>query len=164
MVLDLRKIFLNDGSSMPVSATFDFSDVEFFGGYPLKQPLEMTGKIENRAGVVSIACDCNGAYTAPCDRCAVECTVPFSIPFVQTLVCEREQEDDEDLLLLKDYKLDLQDLCYNEVIPNLPTKHLCKASCKGVCPICGKNLNDGACACATKTTDPRLASLGDLLK
>ena len=41
----------------------------------------------------------------------------------------------------------------------LPTKVLCKDDCKGLCPVCGKNLNEGSCSCINENTDPRLEAL-----
>lgn len=36
-----------------------------------------------------------------------------------------------------------------EIILDYPIKPLCKSSCKGLCPKCGRNLNEGGCNCAT---------------
>lgn len=41
----------------------------------------------------------------------------------------------------------------------LPTKVLCRDDCKGLCPVCGKNLNEGSCSCINENTDPRLEAL-----
>lgn len=164
MVLDLNRIFLNEGESLPVSARFDFGKVEFFGGYPLKKPVKVEGTVKNRAGVVELRLVCTVSYTAPCDRCYVETTAEYKIPVVKTLVTERENEDDDELMLLKDRKLDLEELCYEEVIPRLPMKHLCREDCKGVCQKCGKDLNEGDCDCKKEIADPRFRKLGDLLK
>ena len=42
-------------------------------------------------------------------------------------------------------------------------KVLCRDDCRGLCPKCGKNLNEGPCGC-TKDGDPRLAVLSRLLE
>lgn len=41
----------------------------------------------------------------------------------------------------------------------VPTKVLCRDDCKGLCPVCGKNLNEGQCSCASDDIDPRLEAL-----
>ena len=61
-------------------------------------------------------------------------------------------------------KLDVDGLIYSEVVVNLPMKHLCKDDCEGICPKCGKDLNEGDCGCPAKEIDPRLQALADLLK
>ena len=44
----------------------------------------------------------------------------------------------------------------------LPVKPLCRPDCRGLCPECGKNLNEGACGCSRDSGDPRLAALRQL--
>jgi len=36
-----------------------------------------------------------------------------------------------------------------EIILDYPLKPLCKPDCKGLCPQCGANLNEGGCTCGT---------------
>ena len=64
--------------------------------------------------------------------------------------------------LKPDGKLDLSQLALEDVFLSLPSKLLCKEDCKGICPQCGKNLNEGPCGCK-KEVDPRLAALLDFL-
>jgi len=40
---------------------------------------------------------------------------------------------------------------------------LCDEDCKGLCPKCGQDLNQGQCGCVTKEIDPRLAVLQKFL-
>lgn len=37
-----------------------------------------------------------------------------------------------------------------EILLDLPIKPLCRQDCKGLCPVCGKNLNEGPCVCKHK--------------
>ena len=45
----------------------------------------------------------------------------------------------------------------------LPSRDLCSEDCRGFCPKCGKDLNEGNCDCDTKEIDPRLAVLKKFL-
>jgi uncharacterized protein len=45
---------------------------------------------------------------------------------------------------------------------NMDSRLICSEDCKGVCPRCGKDLNQGSCSCE-KEVDPRLAALKQLL-
>ena len=45
---------------------------------------------------------------------------------------------------------------------NMPTKILCKPDCKGICKVCGKNLNEGDCGCDQFVPDPRMAAIKDI--
>lgn len=53
-------------------------------------------------------------------------------------------------------------LAWEEFLLALPVKPLCKDSCKGLCPVCGNNLNNESCSCAKEQGDPRLAVLRNL--
>jgi len=46
----------------------------------------------------------------------------------------------------------------------VPMKPLCGESCKGMCPVCGVNLNTGTCPGHPAWVDPRLAALEQLKK
>lgn len=45
------------------------------------------------------------------------------------------------------------------LIISLPDRPLCREDCKGLCPVCGKNLNEGPCGCKVEAVDPRLEAL-----
>jgi uncharacterized protein len=55
--------------------------------------------------------------------------------------------------------LDVAGLLRSETLLALPMKPLCRADCRGLCPVCGGNRNVTPCACEVRTVDPRLASL-----
>lgn len=64
--------------------------------------------------------------------------------------------------MVEDMHFDLDELLREDILLSLPTKVLCKSDCKGLCPMCGADLNNGPCGCK-KPVDPRLAVLQDLL-
>ena len=43
-------------------------------------------------------------------------------------------------------------------------KILCKEDCKGLCSVCGKDLNEGKCDCDTFVPDPRMAAIMDIFR
>ena len=51
-----------------------------------------------------------------------------------------------------------------QFVLSLPMKPLCRHECKGLCAVCGTNLNRGACDCKRDWEDPRLAPLKALKK
>lgn len=164
MILDLRSLFVNDGESLPLDCRFDLSTVEFFGTCPLKNPVHVVGRVFSRAGIVTLSVECDCEYTAPCDRCGSTTVKHYNVPIERVLVNQLENDEDDEMILLQDFKLDLDELVYTEVVLAMPSKHLCREDCKGICQECGKNLNDGPCGCATKAGDPRLRALSELLE
>jgi len=51
--------------------------------------------------------------------------------------------------------IDLERIVVDSVFLSIPMKPLCKVDCKGLCPKCGKDLNEGDCDCTEGNTDSR---------
>lgn len=165
MVLDLKQLFSMANGAKELNAEFDLSDVEFSGVFPIKTPVRITGEILSKTGIVSLKALIEADYSADCDRCGTPSTKHYSIPVSRVLVTElANEEENDEMLVLPEMKLDLYELVLTEVVLNIPSKHLCKEDCLGICQKCGKNLNEGPCGCDHKEVDPRLAVLLDLLK
>ncbi len=56
----------------------------------------------------------------------------------------------------------LEDVLREQVLLALPLKVTCREDCKGLCPQCGKNLNEQQCSCSTEVEDPRWAALKEV--
>ena len=164
MLLDLKRLFANDDECIKLDAEFDFSDIEFSGVFPIKAPVRITGEILSKTGIVNLSATITAEYEADCDRCGVLSKKVHTIPVKNTIVTELANGNDNDeMLVLQDMKLDLHELTLTEVVLNIPIKHLCRDDCKGICQDCGKNLNEGDCNCSKESVDPRLQILKDLL-
>ena len=135
----------------PVSLTFEiFKD---------KSAFRLVGRTETTLEV-------------PCSRCLEAITVPVNAAFdlryqPHTAVAESkaEQEIEEDDLTTAFYEndeIDLEQLMREQFYLALPMKPLCGEGCKGLCALCGTNLNRGACDCKRDRIDPRLAVLKNL--
>jgi uncharacterized protein len=56
----------------------------------------------------------------------------------------------------------LEDVLREQVLLALPLKITCREDCKGLCPHCGKNLNQEQCSCAAPEEDPRWEALKEI--
>lgn len=56
-------------------------------------------------------------------------------------------------------ELDIDELFREQLLLGIPMKTLCSDACKGICPSCGADLNEGGCLCGAKGPDPRLEKL-----
>jgi uncharacterized protein len=106
-----------------------------------------------------------------CSRCLKGMSVPVNTTFRDEYTSDQEigKEDEQeltgremDLGYYSNDELDVSEMIKEQVLLALPMKPLCGPDCKGLCPRCGKDLNEGACGCADKEIDPRLAPLGKL--
>ena len=92
-------------------------------------------------------------------------TVTLSRTLVEAGSLENTPEEDaDDYLEYTDGMLDIDTPAAEEIVMSLPTRELCREDCKGLCPKCGKDLNEGDCGCVKKEIDPRLAILQKLLE
>ncbi|NOZ12896.1 MAG: DUF177 domain-containing protein [Acidobacteria bacterium] len=66
---------------------------------------------------------------------------------------------DSDVQLLTGDVIDLERQVLDTMRLNIPMAHQCRESCRGICPTCGKNLNEGDCDCVVDTVDPRWKDL-----
>lgn len=164
MLLQCRSLFVGEVNSLPINTELDFSQVEFQGGHPFTDPIRITGSVAVRAGVVQLSARAGFTFCGACDRCLAPYTKTYDIPLEHTLVTTLENEENDDFILLDNYQLDLDDLVLADILLELPYKSLCREDCRGLCPMCGKNLNEGLCGCSRKSVDPRLAVLGQLLE
>lgn len=56
----------------------------------------------------------------------------------------------------------LEDVLREQLLLALPLKAICREDCKGLCPHCGRNLNNEQCNCAEPLEDPRWSALKDI--
>jgi uncharacterized protein len=52
----------------------------------------------------------------------------------------------------------------SELLLQMPFKQVCKPDCKGLCPVCGTNLNKGSCKCRREAYDGRWEALKEIKK
>ena len=58
--------------------------------------------------------------------------------------------------------VELADILREQILLEVPMKVVCREDCKGLCPSCGHNLNQGACHCPPPVADPRWQALKGL--
>ncbi len=164
MVLNLKG-FLNGGDrTINIDTFLDFTKEEYGGVTLFAKPTKVVGKVVNKADVTELSLMCDVTLNKPCDRCGKETVKELQIPIKRIIVSELSDDDNVELLLIENDTLDLYEVCFSEILLALPMKHLCDDDCKGICSNCGKNLNDGPCGCETKSVDPRLEALLQLLE
>ncbi len=81
-----------------------------------------------------------------CDRCAGIFQKNLYFDFEEE-ICKKSEtdEDDDGFAYDENGNVDIQEIVKNLIITNFPTKILCKPDCKGLCQVCGVNLNDQEC-------------------
>ncbi len=104
-------------------------------------------------------------FDTRCDRCLEEVATVLNLVFDRVVTSPgiaTEDEEEDDLSFMEGYQLDVEAFVYHEILLNWPAKVLCSGECKGVCPVCGQNLNKKDCGCDTFVPDPRMAAIKDI--
>jgi uncharacterized protein len=110
--------------------------------------------------------------TLPCSRCLEPISLPLDIEleevFAQTVDLVTGQaivpeEEDRALWIDSHHILDLSEVLRQDALVAVPMHPVCRSDCRGLCLICGENLNRTACDCAPEP-DPRWAALATLLE
>ena len=162
MPLELKKIFLNENEELSVHTDLDMTDCDL-GENRFPDVIGADIRVSNHAGLVEFDAAVSFTFSFRCDRCYERFDRDFAFRFHHILVTSLPEENSDDYIEAPDYMLDTDALLRDDILLELPSKFLCKDSCKGLCPKCGKNLNNGSCACSKGEPDPRLAALSQLL-
>ncbi len=144
---DLREI----GGRKNVSLELEFPDLEFVNhDIKIKDSVQLDLEIYNTIDSIVVKGKLEAELILSCSRCLKKYSSPVELEISED-VMKSEMEDEEELYL--------DDIISDNIILSLPMKPLCSEDCKGICPQCGQNLNEGECDCEIEIVDPRLAKL-----
>ena len=163
MLVNVQKIINAPGERIDFQFSLDLSDVDFGGLYPAQNPVVVTGDVRNTAGMLLLRFSADTVLKSVCDRCLENFDNPKRVACEYLLAQELADAENDDIVLLEDGAVDVGDLARTAMILEMDAKTLCSEDCRGLCPGCGVNLNQGSCTCR-KEADPRLAVLASLLK
>jgi uncharacterized protein len=173
--LDLADIARNPGSYAEHEIDMTFKEVE---GMTVTAPVRGRMSISSSGQVLLLEGAVDTEVELPCYRCGGSYRQPvhasFQEDFVvhlptpggqgQVAVEEDEEAPDSRLFFPGTLDLNLDELLRQSILLALPLKPVCQDDCQGLCPRCGKNLNEGACGCHEETLNPQLADLQRLFE
>ena len=167
MIIDISDIISCENKEATKEVQIELTSfVSRLGEFPITEKAPIRLEIANRENKrLLIRGTVDLMVMIPCGRCLEE--VPTKIHFdidkeipMETQKVDDEEMDDTDYLI--GFDLDVDKLIYQEILVNWPMKVLCKEDCKGICKVCGKNLNKGDCNCQRTELDPRMAAIQDV--
>lgn len=108
-----------------------------------------------------------------CDRCLEPFEVPVEVELEENFrptidirsgaALPRIAGEELATLIDEHHILDLAEVLRQGTLLAAPVHPVCRPDCAGLCPQCGKNLNEGPCDCEIDTIDPRWSKLQSLL-
>lgn len=139
--------------------------------YRVAAPVQLVLDIQKDKDKLRLRGRVRATIHVECSRCLEPLPVPVDGQFDLLYLPESaapegpEQEladEDVDTAYYRDGIIDLAELVREQLYLALPMKPLCREDCRGLCPLCGTNLNTSTCDCAPTWDDPRLAALKGL--
>ena len=139
-------------------------------GVRLLDAVPVSLRITPQEGRFFVEGEVRGQVEVECGRCLAPVTLTVRAPCAVDLVPlaprgapgERNALDrgDLDVRFVSGPILNLDDLVREQLLLQVPMRVLCRDGCRGLCPRCRKNLNDGPCGCEeSPPVDPRLEAL-----
>lgn len=153
MLLNLSELFYVDGKSKDYTVPLEMQELVCGSlSYPVEAGTEVfihASHSKNRKVKLSVKASVN--LIMPCDRCLEDVKVVIPVDSVidmdLDLSAEQRLENLDEQPYINGYELDVDCLISGEVLLNLPVKVLCSQDCKGICRVCGTNLNRCTCGC-----------------
>ena len=107
--------------------------------------MRVDGTLYNRAGILGVRETIRYAVDTNCARCAKPLHVEKTVEIDQVIADEVQNEEDDDILLIENDTVDAGEIARDAVIFDMDMVHLCREDCRGLCPVCGADLNEGEC-------------------
>lgn len=165
MRISVKQVLDIIGDRQDFAGDIDLSWVLRHGEKLFPDALAVSGEAFNRAGVVTLRYQISGRTPFVCDRCLMQSEQEFEKTFSHTVVSGLEDNAlDDAFLTAPDGVLALDEIAGADLQLSLPQVFLCKDDCKGLCPVCGADLNKTNCGCEPEPGDSRMAVLKKMLQ
>lgn len=149
-------------------------------GYRAKGPLHIDSNLQKMERRVIFRAQGRASLVAPCGRCLSQFPVDVPLDFQMTFVPNDDLQahavlpeegdaggrpsrtfaaDEVNEETYSGKTIDLDPVVREQLLLALPGYPVCQESCKGLCPVCGTNLNERDCGCDRRVPDPRWAAL-----
>lgn len=150
MRIEISGLLKETGQSVPIQETVALGPV-VFQGEPIEfaGPVTVSGSIINAGAFLEFNARVEGAAGLICGRCTERYEQPFS--YGVELRFARQGDLEQDIVGFTGEWIDMDPYLTTEIVTRLPIRRLCKQKCKGLCPVCGLNLNHASCDCSIES-------------
>jgi uncharacterized protein len=165
--LELRKIRFDETFE---PGKIDFAEEDLEQSSPL-HAIGVAELLEESDGQIRVQGRYTVEMTAQCDRCLGRARFPLDAGFdlfyrPASELAEQEEvaidEGEAEIGFYEGHGLELEDILREQVLLALPMQKVCEESCKGICPVCGKNRNEADCGCSDSADDNRWSALRNI--
>ena len=107
--------------------------------------------------------DFSAETTLECVRCLNEIDRSLNWKLTELYAFNKKSVSESDLILPEDAHIDLQPLIREYALLEVPINPICQPNCKGLCAVCGEDLNQTDCGHKDSTEESPFSVLKDLL-
>ena len=122
------------------------------------------GCISNAGDVLLLEAAMSAQVRRTCGRCLKEFTAVTKAEVLEKFYPASAENIEKDAFVYDSDVVDITAPLRESLLLAEPISALCKDDCRGLCPVCGNDLNDGDCGCDRCSVDPRLAALKQFIK
>jgi len=135
------------------------------------EPISVNGRVRKSASEVNVSGSVETRVSVECDRCLKTLEMPVSAGFKLQYITGQEYQNSRAAELTADEMavsvfdgeaIDVDEIVREQILLSVPDRALCDENCRGICSMCGTNLNAGSCDCKSSEGDPRWAALKNL--
>lgn len=163
MKICVRDAFASHSYHKEYSFVFDSKDIADFPNGAVTDAVSVKAAITAINGDVCCELSIKADFKVVCGRCACEFIMPFSSDTKKKIKKQDDGEFEDVIYTDGGLCFDIAEEVRAQIYFEFPAKPLCRKDCKGLCPVCGCDLNKGSCSCDIRTTDPRLDVLKKLI-
>jgi len=154
-------------------------------GFKAQGPASLKARFDRVGDKLLLRGETEVGVVGPCRRCLADVVARVPVRFELNLVPRSARPDGEegdgvegeheahegegayeaetaDGEIFDGRQIDLGAIAREQIVLALPMDLLCKDECKGLCTVCGQDLNVKECGCQRKVPDPRWAALKDI--
>lgn len=161
---NLRQVRLRPGEEYRDEVEVELEPFELGGERYLPVPEQLPAELAITKASTGTVFDLgfDARLHGPCYRCLGDAVLEVPIAAREYEATNPDGSEELRTPYLKDDQLDLSGWARDAIALALPDKILCRADCAGLCPVCGRNLNDEPHEHETEATDSRWAALESL--
>lgn len=148
MRIDISEIAGRSGAFIEVVRDAPTKDITSgTKGVELGDKLHIDLRIEYIEGMITVSGNVTGSYHTKCARCLKDIDEEFTTRIYENFVHVSDMDEHSDDYDYDGGHIDLDAPLIDNILLGFPSIILCQDDCRGLCSVCGKNLNEGDCSC-----------------
>lgn len=150
MKIDLTPVLNGEVKELPFTFTenvpAEIAEIRFKGlDMTVGGKLTVNGKVRDISGYFELDVAASLPCVTHCARCGRQMSVSCGCDLHLIASKDAEHSEDEGYIVYSDRQIDIDGPVYEELSISFPSKPLCREDCRGLCPVCGADLNEGGC-------------------